>query len=678
MRGEQITSPSSQNDFVLLDLISLEELQEIQDSFAETFDVYSLITDIHGEPITEPSNINKVCQIIRSTPEGLKRCRKSDMVLGSMAADNLRPAYQKCLSCGFIDASAPIIVKDKHIANWQISHKSIGVNRERLIEYSKIIGVQADLLLDVFEDNENATTEEFLKALDFLWIIASNISHRGYSNLQLTKQLEFQKSFEKALKESEQKYRMLFNRMKSPFAIMEVICSQQIQFYDGYILEVNPSFEDLTGLHANALEGRTITEIFPLTYAIFQDLISKVSNSAQPEKFEIYVPDIGKYLEGMFFIPWNNYLAVIFSDITDRKISEEKIARNEKRLDLLVSQIPAIIWTTDQELYINSIEGSALSVIGLEGNRQSNITLDNFFQGSKTKADVTQKHKEVLKSQNSEFELFWKDHFFSCRLEPLFDTEQIVTGVIGICYDTTEIKEAEIQLNAYQNDLRSLTRELSLAEERVRRKIATLLHDDVGHNLVALKRDIQKAMKNNKMTDVSNEPLYHSLAQVNKIIQSTRELTFELSSPVLYDLGLIAAIDNLGEEIFNPLNICFNIYGLEKCIVIDQDVEVLLFQMIRELFYNVIKHADADMVTLYSGVENNNLWLSVVDNGKGFHDEKIFSEKKGFGLFSIRERLKYYRGSLHVKSTIGKGTRAILTIPVENCQEWDGNKNNDY
>src|SRR6056297_2232793 len=94
MSDEQITSPSSQTDFVLLDLISLEELQEIQDAFAETFDVYSLITDIHGEPITEPSNINKVCQIIRSTPEGLKRCRKSDMVLGSMAANNLRPAYQ--------------------------------------------------------------------------------------------------------------------------------------------------------------------------------------------------------------------------------------------------------------------------------------------------------------------------------------------------------------------------------------------------------------------------------------------------------------------------------------------------------------------------------------------------------------------------------------------------------
>lgn len=171
----------------LLDLINYEELQHLQDVYSETLCIATIITDIDGHPITKPSNFCKVCNMIRATPKGLANCMYSGQVLGSKSRLRLTPTYQKCLSCGFIDASAPIIVAGKHIANWIIGQiNPFEVNTENIRTYALKIGADPDKMAEALSESINMPIARFEKVLELLWLLAQKISAMAYNNLQLS------------------------------------------------------------------------------------------------------------------------------------------------------------------------------------------------------------------------------------------------------------------------------------------------------------------------------------------------------------------------------------------------------------------------------------------------------------------------------------------------------------
>ena len=186
----------------LTDLMDLKNLQQIQDAFAAANNVASIISDVDGNPITKASNFCGVCEIIRSTKNGNRNCIKSDKILGEKAKALLKPAYEKCLSCGFVDASAPIIVGGKHIANWLIGQSNVmSVGKERIEAYAKEIGADTKKMLDAFETMPQITLAKFEQVLDLLWYFAKELSTLGYNNLKLTKNITEIKQAEEKEKE---------------------------------------------------------------------------------------------------------------------------------------------------------------------------------------------------------------------------------------------------------------------------------------------------------------------------------------------------------------------------------------------------------------------------------------------------------------------------------------------
>ena len=204
VRLDYILSPDkSVKDVSLTDLIDLEDLQQIQDAFAAANDVASIISDIDGKPITKASNFCGVCEIIRSTEKGDINCIKSDRILGEKAKALMKPTYGKCLSCGFVDASAPIIVGGKHIANWLIGQSNaMGVDRNRIGTYAKEIGTDTDEMLDAFGKMPEMSLAKFEEVLDLLWLMAKKLSALGHSNLVLAKDVTERKRVEEALRKS--------------------------------------------------------------------------------------------------------------------------------------------------------------------------------------------------------------------------------------------------------------------------------------------------------------------------------------------------------------------------------------------------------------------------------------------------------------------------------------------
>ena len=157
------------------------------------------------------------------------------------------------------------------------------------------------------------------------------------------------------------------------------------------------------------------------------------------------------------------------------------------------------------------------------------------------------------------------------------------------------------------------------------------------------------------------------LRLLTQTINSTRSLTFEISPPVLYELGLGAALEWLGERLGESHGIPVAVTADEAINALPDDTRVVLFQAVRELLVNAIKHADARWVTVTAGLREGEAAVVVSDDGRGFDVGRVREagvDGMTFGLFSIRERLTYLGGCMLVESRPGEGTSVTLTTPM--------------
>ena len=212
--------------------------------------------------------------------------------------------------------------------------------------------------------------------------------------------------------------------------------------------------------------------------------------------------------------------------------------------------------------------------------------------------------------------------------------------------------------------LRRLASELCLAEERERRQIAEDLHDHLGQALALIKLRLQR-LHGDAALGGHGDALQELVSLSDRAIRYSRDLTFNLSPPVLYELGLGPALDWLGERAARK-------HGLKVKVRdrgggdLPDEIKVMLWKSARELLHNVVKHAAARKVTLALDTGNGRVTLVVTDDGAGFDITKVRRQAGlRFGLFSIEERLRHLGGRMVVESGPGRGTRAFLECPLE-------------
>jgi signal transduction histidine kinase len=140
-----------------------------------------------------------------------------------------------------------------------------------------------------------------------------------------------------------------------------------------------------------------------------------------------------------------------------------------------------------------------------------------------------------------------------------------------------------------------------------------------------------------------------------------------LSPPILYDLGFEAAVEWLADTVREQHGILVQVSKDAHHKPMNDEIRVLLFQAVRELLFNVVKHAKAQVVKVSLDRERMNLRVQVADDGVGLgiDPKSAAAAAQGFGLFSIRERLKHLGGNMEVESEPGRGTRVTLTVPLK-------------
>jgi PAS domain S-box-containing protein len=252
----------------------------------------------------------------------------------------------------------------------------------------------------------------------------------------------------------------------------------------------------------------------------------------------------------------------------------------------------------------------------------------------------------------------------------------VVTPVLGqalperdargrICFFVGTITDLTEQIET-ENKLRRLALQLELEQQRERGRIARGLHDEVGQILAVTRAKLGPLIETSAGGDAPARAA-EIRTLVDRAIERVRSLTFELSSPVLREIGFVAAVEGFCEQLGKDSGVQFRVTAEREPWMLDEDVPILLYRVVRELCINVVRHARALHAEVLVRVDGDLARIVVVDDGEGFNasqDARSFGPAGGFGLFAIREISRQLGGHFEIKSSPGKHTRAVLSVPL--------------
>lgn len=264
----------------------------------------------------------------------------------------------------------------------------------------------------------------------------------------------------------------------------------------------------------------------------------------------------------------------------------------------------------------------------------------------------------------------WGVRYWDWTLVPILGDDGEVASLVFSIKDVTDAKKAEEKILADQVQLRALTSELLSVEDQERRAIAMELHDSVGQILAFIKIEMGELCRA-RLDPKLVQTVSHIREQVDAAIQQTRTLTFEISPPELYTLGLASGLEELTRRFSHDRQIECTIQDTDDLKPLSDQMKTLLYRSVRELLVNAAKHAKAGHVRVVVDRIDNDIQITVEDDGIGFDTSRLEDrsphETEGFGLFSIRQRLTHMGGAMYIQSDCTKGTKVVLRAPLDNA-----------
>jgi PAS domain S-box-containing protein len=236
--------------------------------------------------------------------------------------------------------------------------------------------------------------------------------------------------------------------------------------------------------------------------------------------------------------------------------------------------------------------------------------------------------------------------------------------VVAFITDVSKRRESEAKIREYQDRLQRMAFDAAVAEERERRRIAVDLHDQIGQSLALARMKLDSTRDG--LPQGSRRALDEAAELLSQSIAHVRTLTFDLSPPILYDLGLREALSWLVEDIETRWGITVQLDADPGPVPLDDAAAALVFRAVRELLMNVFKHARSRAASVALLLCDDHVQIDVQDQGVGFDVEDTTARHsgRGFGLFSVREQIGRLGGQVEIASAPGRGTSVVLRVPL--------------
>jgi len=239
-----------------------------------------------------------------------------------------------------------------------------------------------------------------------------------------------------------------------------------------------------------------------------------------------------------------------------------------------------------------------------------------------------------------------------------------VTRTVQDFTDSKKLELEKIEIAVQQN----FTQQLIESQEEERKRIAAELHDGIGQEMLIIKNHALLALQKNVEPDFIKEHINEISNAASNLLSEIRLITYNLRPYHLEKLGLSEtieiAIENISKSTSIELN--FNIDPVDDCL--HREDEIIFFRIIQEAINNIIKHSKAKEALIKISKTDNNIIVTIKDDGIGFSlAEKSFSQKsfQGFGLASIAQRVKLLKGNYSMDTEPNKGTKIKIVIPIE-------------
>ncbi len=670
------STPEIDYDVRVTDIFDLDEIQRMQNLFADATGVASIITYPNGTPITKPSNFCKLCEkIIRNTESGCINCFQSDAIIGSH--NLVGPTLQRCTSGGLCHAGVSITVGNKHIANWLIGQvKNEDVNEECLVRYTERIGADKTEFINAFDEVPVMSVDRLKKIADMLFVYANELSDRIYKNLQMKRQIEKQAKTNELLHKSE--------KFLNETQIIAFIGNGSYDFISG-VWKNSEILNSILGLKPN--DQKSMDQLLQIIHPdwreqlINQFRIDFTQNRhkfnrefvviRQSDKAERWLHAIGEIQFGKNKEPLK--LIVTVQDITERKKISIALRESEELYHSILNASPDAIVIVDMDGKIRMASPATLPMYGCE--REEDLLEQNMFdfisQGDKERAikNTELMFNGYMGTINYQIKKADGNSFFAeVNGDIIWDQNNQPARMIFIIRDITNRKMAESALESSQEQLKKFASHLQNVREEERILLAREIHDELGQILIAMKIELgmmkQKTLKLIKKTDPENILInFDTLFElVDKTIKTTKKIMTDLRPEVLYLLGFIEAVKlqvhNFQER--HSINCYFDCSVPKLNLNIQQSVA--LFRIVQESLTNIAKHSKATSSKILIFKEDDKLILEISDNGIGIK-EPHKAKHGSYGLIGMKERMFLLDGELTISGQPDKGTKIKIEMP---------------
>jgi len=251
--------------------------------------------------------------------------------------------------------------------------------------------------------------------------------------------------------------------------------------------------------------------------------------------------------------------------------------------------------------------------------------------------------------------------YWDWQLTPLLSDTGDVQFLVLNLEDVTKEQTALRELEHRAGQLQKLTLELSQAEDRERKRLADILHDDLQQVLAAAKFHV--GLLDSRAADAA---AVHEIAgevkqMLKEAIDKSRSLSHELS-PVFYQVDLADVFEWLAGQMQSRHGLTVRVEVRGRADSPSQAMKAFLYKAAHEMLFNIVKHAGVGKATLRLRRMRKRLWLTISDQGHGF-DPKTLAKTSGFGLLTIRERVELLGGRMRIKSAKGRGSIFLIAVP---------------
>ena len=377
-------------------------------------------------------------------------------------------------------------------------------------------------------------------------------------------------------------------------------------------------------------------------------------------------------------------------DVTERKRAEDALRESEARFRSMADGLPLIVWVHDaqgRQQYVNRTfhEFFGVAPSALKADTWRKLVHPDDAEDYITAFEACVRDKRPFNQQARVKRADGQWRWVESWAEPRFSSSGKFMGLVGTSADITEKKEAEAsqqrmnqtleqqvakrtdQLRNRAKKLQSLAIQLSEAEELERQRIAQLLHDDLQQQLVAVKMKLYTIEPSFSGRRESDPIIGRCVDMLGGAVETTRKLSRDLSPAGLSFHGLMAVLDMLAKQFKEDYGLSLEVSRSGKLETESPAITAFLFQAVKELLFNVVKHSGAEKAQIHIRERKGWIQVRVADDGSGGDLEQVYARRgvePGFGLFSIEERINALGGRMRIESVPADGWITTLTVPL--------------